>query len=305
MLGVTDGLGFPRTCGVLGRGDALLLYIDGVIETRTRDLRDGIDRMLGTAEQMISRGFSGMAAKMCAAAPARPTTARPSPRLATLTEAGLTEGDTTGVHRGVGTERRRSNGADRGRELRPCWVGDARARWARSAHSRAHVVGHELIFISPLKRMHPTQTPKTASRAREDHHDDADHDDAGARGLRPGRHAEHPQQGCGPGHDGADGSGEPLRRPRGGSGACSDARPEDAPDEPCHGAGVRAERRPQREEVRRQQGVKPPLLGAEGDRANEQDHGRDEPHRDVVDKAGKREMRMGCATHVGSSYRPE
>jgi serine phosphatase RsbU (regulator of sigma subunit) len=68
VLGVTDRLGFPRTSGVLGRGDALLLYTDGVIETRTRDLRDGIDRMLGTAEQMISRGFTGMAAKVAAAA---------------------------------------------------------------------------------------------------------------------------------------------------------------------------------------------------------------------------------------------
>ena len=73
VLGVTEGLGFPRTCGVLGRGDALLLYTDGVIETRNRDLRDGIDRMLGTAEQMISRGFQGMAEKMCAAARAGET----------------------------------------------------------------------------------------------------------------------------------------------------------------------------------------------------------------------------------------
>jgi hypothetical protein len=73
VLGVTEHLGFPRTCGVLGRGDALLLYTDGVIETRNRDLRDGIDRMLGTAEQMISRGFQGMADKMCAAARAGET----------------------------------------------------------------------------------------------------------------------------------------------------------------------------------------------------------------------------------------
>jgi stage II sporulation SpoE-like protein len=68
VLGVTEGLGFPRLRGVLGRGDALLLYTDGVIEVRNRDLRDGIDRMLGTAERMISKGFEGMAAKMCAAA---------------------------------------------------------------------------------------------------------------------------------------------------------------------------------------------------------------------------------------------
>ena len=35
--------------------------------------RDGIDRMLGTAERMIGKGFEGMAAKMCAAARAGET----------------------------------------------------------------------------------------------------------------------------------------------------------------------------------------------------------------------------------------
>jgi Stage II sporulation protein E (SpoIIE) len=73
VLGVTATPEFPRIQGVMGRGDALLLYTDGVIETRNRDLRDGIDRMLGTAERMISRGFEGMAAKMCAAARAGET----------------------------------------------------------------------------------------------------------------------------------------------------------------------------------------------------------------------------------------
>lgn len=73
VLGVTEGLQFPRIRGVLGPGDALLLYTDGVIETRNRDLRDGIDRMLGTAERMIGEGFEGMAAKMCAAARAGET----------------------------------------------------------------------------------------------------------------------------------------------------------------------------------------------------------------------------------------
>ncbi|MGA8979743.1 MAG: PP2C family protein-serine/threonine phosphatase [Pedococcus sp.] len=73
VLGVTDSVGFPRVRGTLHRGDALLLYTDGVIEVRNRDLRDGIDRMLGTAEQMIGRGFEGMAAKMCAAARAGET----------------------------------------------------------------------------------------------------------------------------------------------------------------------------------------------------------------------------------------
>lgn len=73
VLGVTEGLAFPRVHGHLGPGDALLLYTDGVIEVRNRDLRDGIDRMLGTAERMIGKGFEGMAAKMCAAARAGET----------------------------------------------------------------------------------------------------------------------------------------------------------------------------------------------------------------------------------------
>ena len=73
VLGVAEAVTFPRVTGRLGRGDALLLYTDGVIEVRNRDLRDGIDRMLGTAERMISRGFEGMAAKMCAAARAGET----------------------------------------------------------------------------------------------------------------------------------------------------------------------------------------------------------------------------------------
>ncbi|SDP16098.1 Stage II sporulation protein E (SpoIIE) [Pedococcus dokdonensis] len=73
VLGVTQGLAFPRVRGRLGRGDALLLYTDGVIEVRNRDLRDGIDRMLGTAERMIGKGFEGMAEKVCAAARAGET----------------------------------------------------------------------------------------------------------------------------------------------------------------------------------------------------------------------------------------
>ena len=64
VLGVTEEPAFSRTRGVLQRGDALLLYTDGVIETRTRDLHDGIDRMLGTAERMLVDGFEGMAHKM-------------------------------------------------------------------------------------------------------------------------------------------------------------------------------------------------------------------------------------------------
>ncbi len=68
LLGVMEGGEYPRQIGRLDRGDALLLYTDGVIETRTRDLHVGIDRMLGEAERLVSRGFAGGAARICAAA---------------------------------------------------------------------------------------------------------------------------------------------------------------------------------------------------------------------------------------------
>ncbi|HXR67893.1 MAG TPA: PP2C family protein-serine/threonine phosphatase [Dermatophilaceae bacterium] len=68
LLGVMGGTPFPRTRGRLRRGDALLLYTDGVIESRTRDLNIGIDRMLGAAERFGADGFTGGASRICAAA---------------------------------------------------------------------------------------------------------------------------------------------------------------------------------------------------------------------------------------------
>ena len=68
LLGVLEGPAFPLAHGELRRGDALLLYTDGVIETRTRDLTVGIDRMLGAAERLVSHGFTGGASRICAAA---------------------------------------------------------------------------------------------------------------------------------------------------------------------------------------------------------------------------------------------
>lgn len=67
LLGVLHNPAFPRSYGQLLRGDALLLYTDGVIETRFRDLTVGIDRMLGEAERLVSEGFTGGATRICAA----------------------------------------------------------------------------------------------------------------------------------------------------------------------------------------------------------------------------------------------
>ncbi|MDQ2757986.1 MAG: serine/threonine-protein phosphatase [Actinomycetota bacterium] len=68
VLGVLEAAVYHRTQGSLQRGDALLLYTDGVIETRDRDLSAGVDRMLGTAERLLTKGFRGGASRLCAAA---------------------------------------------------------------------------------------------------------------------------------------------------------------------------------------------------------------------------------------------
>ena len=73
LLGVIDDAAFLRASGQLARGDALVLYTDGVIETRQRDLTVGVDRMLGAAERLVPRGFTGGAGRLCASAMAGET----------------------------------------------------------------------------------------------------------------------------------------------------------------------------------------------------------------------------------------
>ncbi len=43
--------------GVLQRGDALMLYTDGMVESPGRDIDAGTDRLLGEAERLLSGGF--------------------------------------------------------------------------------------------------------------------------------------------------------------------------------------------------------------------------------------------------------
>ena len=58
-LGLVPQATFPVDRGVLGPGDALILYTDGLVEIPGRDLSDGIDRLLGAAERLVGRGFAG------------------------------------------------------------------------------------------------------------------------------------------------------------------------------------------------------------------------------------------------------
>jgi Stage II sporulation protein E (SpoIIE) len=60
VLGVvTDLLSAPEVPekGVLRRGDAIVLYTDGLVEAPRRDIDEGIERLLGEAERMVVTGF--------------------------------------------------------------------------------------------------------------------------------------------------------------------------------------------------------------------------------------------------------
>jgi Stage II sporulation protein E (SpoIIE) len=64
LLGVLPEATYPSRSGRLAAGDALVLYTDGVVEARTSDLSVGIDRMLGQADLLITRGFRGGAQRI-------------------------------------------------------------------------------------------------------------------------------------------------------------------------------------------------------------------------------------------------
>src|SRR5215469_8053611 len=44
--------------GVLRRGDAIMLYTDGLVEAPRRDIDEGIERLLGEAERLVVTGFA-------------------------------------------------------------------------------------------------------------------------------------------------------------------------------------------------------------------------------------------------------
>jgi hypothetical protein len=67
VLGVLPdlrGATFEAERGVLQRGDALMLYTDGLVEAPGRDIDAGTDRLLGEAERTLSGGFKAGAGPM-------------------------------------------------------------------------------------------------------------------------------------------------------------------------------------------------------------------------------------------------
>jgi len=64
VLGLIEDAEFAVVTGVLRRGDALMLYTDGMVETPRRDIGLGIDRMLGQAESLLRGDFDGGADRL-------------------------------------------------------------------------------------------------------------------------------------------------------------------------------------------------------------------------------------------------
>jgi tetrahydromethanopterin S-methyltransferase subunit F len=67
VLGVLADLSSVPTVseeGVLRRGDALMLYTDGLVEAPGEDIDAGIDRLLGEAERLVITGFKTGAPEM-------------------------------------------------------------------------------------------------------------------------------------------------------------------------------------------------------------------------------------------------
>ena len=71
ILGLVEGVGYDAVCGRLSRGDALLLYTDGMVEEPHKDIDLGIDALLGTTESMLRGSWEGMAGRLTAAVGSR------------------------------------------------------------------------------------------------------------------------------------------------------------------------------------------------------------------------------------------
>jgi hypothetical protein len=57
VLGVVADLRLVPERGIVRPGDALMLYTDGLVEARGRDIDYGTDRLLGEADRLVASGF--------------------------------------------------------------------------------------------------------------------------------------------------------------------------------------------------------------------------------------------------------
>jgi stage II sporulation SpoE-like protein len=66
-LGLLPNATYPTITGVLARGDALLLFTDGLVENRRLDVERGIDRLTGHADALIARNVDRVAIRIAEA----------------------------------------------------------------------------------------------------------------------------------------------------------------------------------------------------------------------------------------------
>lgn len=59
VLGLIEKADFECVSGHLERGDGLLLFTDGLVETAQRDISLGMDKLAGLGERLLQKGFEG------------------------------------------------------------------------------------------------------------------------------------------------------------------------------------------------------------------------------------------------------
>jgi len=59
VLGLIEDTDFEVVRGHLSSGDGLLLFTDGLVETASRDISVGMDKLAGLGERLFQRGFDG------------------------------------------------------------------------------------------------------------------------------------------------------------------------------------------------------------------------------------------------------
>lgn len=64
ILGLIEDADFVVVRGTMRRGDAVLLYTDGLVETKTRDIGLGIDKLQGQGERLLRDGFENGARRL-------------------------------------------------------------------------------------------------------------------------------------------------------------------------------------------------------------------------------------------------
>ncbi len=64
LLGLIEGVEYEASVGTMRSGDAMLLYTDGLVEAKDRDIMLGIDKMVGQAERLLKGGFEDGAQRL-------------------------------------------------------------------------------------------------------------------------------------------------------------------------------------------------------------------------------------------------